>query len=386
MVEVIKGKEMSHYSMGPGFISPAMKELSEQRGVLGVVFKTENFKLVGIKVVTKPSGEQLPPIYGPLRAGLAINLAYNGKGDLSNPGNYKTGAFLDESLAKGHRFHVTVSGAVCGPKDLSKLWDSGFMAPADYNTETIPSAETFVFERVSKRKRDYNPILTGDFQMNDIVRVLGATRIYFYPYDQTSVHPLNQGDLVYGTNDCSYHSAAIDPNFDIQKAALKKHWESIGNLSATSAIADDERSVLPRLAEKYQAEEAIVAAKYYAFLSGRAKTPSSNLSEEDLRRAIRGEFSSSTGLTEDVYARKSNNGNPVMDGGYTNIQNFLAYTKPLSERFSLFGYINHNNPVGDFKPTFWARSAENYAQLRTEQKTRAYFRLFDYEARKKKND
>ena len=189
LAHVMRGNKVDYLSPFAGAFLKYLPELNEA-GVRGIVFEVIDDNLKSIKVSKFLGKDKIP--HGPTEAAIAVAQCFT-----------ELKGILD--LKHNVRYYVSVSGFVCGPEDL-KSW--GYIKMTPKLNKIIPAGECIMFHFIEDQKRDEE--VGGKIEW---IFVPAATRIYFYPYKPSDLHPGYQKmSVVYGISDNMYHSCGNDPD------------------------------------------------------------------------------------------------------------------------------------------------------------------------------
>jgi hypothetical protein len=190
LLRVCQGEEPEVTSIFAGAFNKYLPEL-ESLGYRGVVFWVSQKRLKEIKLIKK-SKDSVP--FGPVESAATLI------------------SFLEEKenqFLSDDRFYVSVSGFVAA--SMSKNRGYGYRHIYLNNFESVKSAETFLYQ-----KDESNETL--------------CTRLYFYPYNPTEIHPLFQThSVIYGSSDHTFNSCAKRSNDFINEEVKNKFMDLVRN-------------------------------------------------------------------------------------------------------------------------------------------------------------
>jgi hypothetical protein len=185
LAHVMRGNTVDYLSPFAGAFLKYMPELNSA-GIRGIVFEVVDDKLNSVQVSRFDGKSAIP--YGPTEAAIAVAQCFP---------ELKTIFDLKHNV----KFYVSVSGFICAPEDI-KSWGYTNLLPK--LNKAIPAGETILFHFIGDSTR-------GEDDHGDIL-VPAATRIYFYPYKPSDMHPAYQKMMVlYGQSDNMFHSCGLDP-------------------------------------------------------------------------------------------------------------------------------------------------------------------------------
>lgn len=190
LLRVCQDGEPEVTSIFAGAFNKYLPELNEL-GYRGVVFWVSQKKLKEIKLVKK-SKDSVP--FGPIESAATLV------------------SFLEEKETEFNdedRFYVSVSGFVAASREKEK----GFGYEDIYinNSKSVEAGETFLYQK----DEGSNPV---------------CTRLYFYPYTPTEVHPLFQThSVIYGSSDHTFNSCAKKNNEFFNEEVKRKFIDLVKN-------------------------------------------------------------------------------------------------------------------------------------------------------------
>lgn len=190
LLRVCNGEEPEVTSIFAGAFNKYLPELNSL-GYKGVVFWVSQKRLKEIKLIKK-SKDSVP--FGPVESASALS------------------SFLEErelTIQGEDLFYSSVSGFVAAPRQKNK--GHGYNHIYLNNGNSVASAETFLYQ-----KDEGGEIL--------------CTRLYFYPYEPTEVHPLFQThSVIYGSSDHTFNSCAKEFNEFINDEVKSKFLDLVKN-------------------------------------------------------------------------------------------------------------------------------------------------------------
>lgn len=231
LVEIVSGESVHPLTISLGFFGKIMPEILKEN-FDGVILKVKNSKVEKISLVKH---SQRGILFSPVDAAALLRL---------NEDNYV------EELNSGAKFYVLVDGAVGVPSKQSPLQYESFSE----NDTVVKSAEVFLFENFH----------------NETV----STRLYFTPYDYSSLHVLHQhGSVVFGSNDQSFQSCLKDKNiFSDRVLNLYKDWWRENNGGFEEAVTA--ARIHDKELSKSNNPEEIFKDKYFNLLKNAAQSVS----------------------------------------------------------------------------------------------------------------
>ena len=333
LVLILKGADVDHLTIGPGFFLKYLPELREQ-DIHGIVFHVENNKLKSIKTVK--IFEEHMTTYSPITAAIALvdsngsdtemkdKIIGKGKKQKVSKRYTFTKLYEPKDVVKDKdRYYVCVDGVVAAPEKMTPL---GYEKPS-YNTKRVASGETFLFER----------------QEGELI----CTRLYFMPYKMSEINPLLQtGSVVFGSNDQSLHSCVKDPRsfgWNVEDEYKKRWGEN-----------KDER--FSEVATAAKVENYISENPEEIFMGGsHPETEAQWARNKVLANACLSVLEVSD-FTMDFFLRTLSDAQAKYGFMHPHLRKFLENYAPLTKRFLVKKYVDSSNGLTvEYQPTFYKR-------------------------------
>jgi hypothetical protein len=201
---VMNGNDVDLLSPFASAFLKYMPEINEL-GIRAIVFEVTDSKLKSIKLSHFEGKDRIP--YGPIEAAIGV---------LSCFPHIKTRTDMDRNT----RYYASISGYIAAPENKNHY---GYTEMVPKLNRAVPAGECMLFNQMEDGWRDTHQKVRPHW-----IRV-SATRLYFYPYKPSDLHPYDQTMTANcGQSDNMFNSCAYDPKSEFYNNAYEeklRNWK-----------------------------------------------------------------------------------------------------------------------------------------------------------------